>query len=116
MRVSTAMLNRQSVNDMIRQQSEISAVQADIASGKRVNSPQDDPAQAGRLLNMAEADARLAQFDRNSVSAEARLSLEETALTGVNDSLLRIRDLVSVSYTHPPSPRDGLLSRMPSSA
>lgn len=94
MRVSTAMLNRQSVNDMIRQQSEISAVQADIASGKRVNSPQDDPAQAGRLLNMAEADARLAQFDRNSVSAEARLSLEETALTGVNDSLLRIRDLV----------------------
>jgi len=72
MRVSTAMLNRQSVNDMIRQQSEISAVQAD----------------------MAEADARLAQFDRNSVSAEARLSLEETALTGVNDSLLRIRDLV----------------------
>ena len=94
MRVSTAMLNRQSVNDMIRQQSEISAVQADIASGKRVNSPKDDPAQAGRLLNMSEADARLAQFDRNSISAEARLSLEETALTGVNDSLLRIRDLV----------------------
>ena len=94
MRVSTAMLNRQSVNDMIRQQSEISAVQANISSGKRVNSPKDDPAQAGRLLNMAEADARLAQFDRNSISAEARLSLEETALTGVNDSLLRIRDLV----------------------
>ena len=94
MRVSTAMLNRQSVNDMIRQPSEISAVQANISSGKRVNSPKDDPAQAGRLLNMAEADARLAQFDRNSISAEARLSLEETALTGVNDSLLRIRDLV----------------------
>ncbi len=93
-RVSTAMLNRQSVNDMIKQQSEIANVQASIASGKRVNSPKDDPAQAGRLLNMAEADARLAQFDRNSNSAEARLSLEETALTGVNDSLLRIRDLV----------------------
>jgi len=103
MRVSTAMLNRQSVNDMIRQQSEISAVQSDIASGKRVNSPKDDPAQAGRLLNMAEADARLAQFDRNSSTAEARLGLEETALTGVNDSLLRIRDLVltanNSSYT-----------------
>lgn len=93
MRVSSAMLNRIAVSDMLKQQSEIAAVQAGIASGKRVNSPKDDPAQAGRLLNMEEADARLTQFDRNAVAAEARLSLEETALTGVNDSLLRIRDL-----------------------
>ena len=44
-------------------------------------------------------------------------SLEKLTDEEIKTGFLALSDKIdAVSYTHPPSPRDGLLSRMPSSA
>lgn len=93
MRISSAQMSQRIATDIVRQQAELANIQSQIASGKKVNTPSDDPAQAGRLLGIEEASARLTQFDRNASSAEARLNLEETALTGMSNALMRAREL-----------------------
>lgn len=93
MRISTNQFTQRLAADITRQQSELAAVQEQITSGKRINRPSDDPAHAGRLLGMEQATSQLAQFDRNASAAESRLSLEETALTGITNTLMRVREL-----------------------
>lgn len=93
MRISTAQLSQRLVADISKKQSDVADIQTQIASGKRINSPSDDPAQAGRLLRLEEASSQLVQYNRNASAAETRLTLEETTLTGVNDTLMRVRDL-----------------------
>ncbi|MFT6300931.1 MAG: flagellar hook-associated protein 3 FlgL [Pseudomonadales bacterium] len=79
--------------DIVQKQSDLAKVQEQIASGKRVNRPSDDPAYSARILGMREATSQLDQFNRNASAAESQLVLEEAALNGVSDSLNRIREL-----------------------
>jgi flagellar hook-associated protein 3 FlgL len=79
--------------DIVQKQHDLAKVQEQISSGKRVNRPSDDPAYSARILGIREATSQLDQFNRNASAAESQLVLEETALTGVSDSLNRIREL-----------------------
>lgn len=79
--------------DIVQKQNELAKVQEQISSGKRINRPSDEPAYAARLLGMRQATSQLDQFNRNASAAESQLVLEETALTGVSNSLNRIKEL-----------------------
>lgn len=80
--------------DILNQQADIAAIQEQIASGKQINRPSDNPAQAANLINMAETQSRLEQYQRNSITAESKLTLEEASITGTINTLNRIRELV----------------------
>lgn len=79
--------------DMRRQQEAIETAREQLASGRRVNRPSDDPARAAQLVRIDDARGRLEQFDRNASAAESRLALEESALAAATDTLARVREL-----------------------
>ncbi len=86
---------------MMQRQVDISKNQDQIASGKRVNRPSDDPAVAGQLLGIEEASDQLEQFNRNSIAAESRLAMEETSIAAVSDTLMRLRELALTANSGP---------------
>lgn len=93
MRISTSQIFTQSVDAMLERQRELSQTEAQVASGKRVLRPSDDPSAAVRILDLQEAQQRLSQYQRNADMATARLDLEETALQGIENLLQRVREL-----------------------
>ena len=93
MRISTSQLFQQSVDAMLQKQREVSDTELQLASGKRILRPSDDPSAAVRVLDLKEAQQRLAQYQRNADTAIARLDQEETALLGIENLLQRVREL-----------------------
>ena len=93
MRISTAQIFRQSVDAMLDRQKELSQTELQVASGKRILNPSDDPSATVRILDLKETQQRLLQFQRNADAATAKLDQEETALQGMENLLQRVREL-----------------------
>ncbi|HNP34439.1 MAG TPA: flagellar hook-associated protein FlgL [Woeseiaceae bacterium] len=93
MRVSTMGSYLSGLSLMQRMQSAIDHTQKQISTGQTLLSPSDDPIAATRALELREALAGLAQFDRNAVVAKNRLSQEDSSLSSVNNVLQRVREL-----------------------
>jgi flagellar hook-associated protein 3 FlgL len=93
MRISTSWIFQQGVNAMLEQQTTLAKTQQQLATGKRILAPSDDPSASTRVLELDQLIDTSKQYQRNSDYAEARLSLEETVLADVGDVLQRIREL-----------------------
>ncbi len=93
MRISTAQFFQQSVDAMLRNQRDLSQTELQVASGKRILKPSDDPSASVRVLDLNEAQQRLAQYQRNADVARAKLDQEEVALNGIVDLLQTVREL-----------------------
>jgi len=93
MRISTAQWYRQGVDSMLRNQSDLSKTQLQLASGQRLLSPADDPSAATRVLELDSMLTTVAQYQRNADMAESRLRREEDVLGGAGDILQRVREL-----------------------
>ena len=93
MRLSTSQIFQQAVTAMLNKQADLAKTQQQLATGKQILAPSDDPAAATRILDLNQVIETTSQYQRNSDYAETRLSLEETVLTDVGDVLQRIREL-----------------------
>ncbi len=94
MRISTAGMQQQAINAILDQQSELARTQLQIASGRRISKPSDDPIGSQRILELDAVLERLGQFRINAEMVQARLGLEENALAGSSEVLQRVRELV----------------------
>ena len=93
MRIGTLHMFRQGINSIIDQQSKLFETQNQLATGKRINSPSDDPTGAAQLVGLSESSKITAQYQDNILAARTRLELEDTALGSVGDTLQRVREL-----------------------
>ena len=93
MRVSTLSSFLQGVRLMQSLQSSVEQTQEQVATGRRILRPSDDPIAAARSVGFKETLSRLEQFDRNGDAAKSRLTFEEAALNTVNNVLQRVREL-----------------------
>jgi flagellar hook-associated protein 3 FlgL len=93
MRISTAGFHRGTLEALNGRSAELARTNEQIASGRRVNNPSDDPAAAVHILQLQRAIEESEQFGRNADTATNRLSFEETALSDGTSILQRIRDL-----------------------
>ena len=93
MRISTSQIFQQGINTILDQQTMLAKTQQQLATGKNIVTPSDDPSAATRVLELNQAIDTTTQYQRNSDFAEMRLELEETALVGVGDLLQRVREL-----------------------
>ena len=92
MRVSTQqsyVSMTQSFNDL---SSELSHVVEQMATGKSILLPSDDPIAATRITQLNRQQSALDQYQSNIDSATAGMSQQESILDGVNNDLLAIRD------------------------
>jgi flagellar hook-associated protein 3 FlgL len=93
MRVSTYDFQRQAVQAMQDNQARLGRTELQIATGRAILTPSDDPSGAKRILDLRQAIDTHRQYQRNADAAYGRLSLEEATLAGVTDVLQRVREL-----------------------
>jgi len=92
-RLSTAGMHQAAIAQMLSQQAKLARTQEQVASGKRVMSPADDPVANAQILDLTHARAQLEQYGKNSVAATNRLQTAESALADVGSVLQRVREL-----------------------
>ena len=93
MRISTGMIFDAGVSSMNKQTASLLHLQQQVASGRRILTPSDDPVSAARALEVTQSKDITAQFKQNHDNATSSLGLEETQLTSAGDLLMRVREL-----------------------
>jgi flagellar hook-associated protein 3 FlgL len=93
MRISTAGMHSSALRGILERNATLIKTQNQIASGKRIQSPADDPSGAVRALELDRSLAESQQFKRNADVATSRLNLEEQALADTTNLLQKVRDL-----------------------
>ncbi|MGR3292736.1 MAG: flagellar hook-associated protein FlgL [Candidatus Scalindua sp.] len=85
--ISTTLANVQKAT------SNMSKLQEQISTGKRVNRPSDDPAAARKILSLRSEDLRLNQYASNIQTATQALDFSASVLQNTSDILQRITEL-----------------------
>ncbi|MCP8898629.1 flagellar hook-associated protein FlgL [Gilvimarinus xylanilyticus] len=107
MRVATSQIYNIANIGMNNAQTALTKTQEQMASGKRILSPADDPVAATQILQLNEEVTRTEQYIKNIDVAENSLNLEETALDSVLTLVQRMQELaVSAGNTAVLTPND----------
>lgn len=93
MRISTNSFYENAGGKISELQSSLAQKQSQIASGRRIQVPSDDPVAASAALDVQQAAGVNTQFTANRESAKSALNLQETALTQYTDLLQNIKTL-----------------------
>jgi flagellar hook-associated protein 3 FlgL len=93
MRVSTSQIYNIATLGMTQAQSAVTKTQEQMASGKRLLSPGEDPVASVSILRLNQELARTEQFGKNINIAENNLNLEESTLQTVVGLVQRMRDM-----------------------
>ncbi|KXS39131.1 MAG: flagellar hook-associated protein 3 FlgL [Halomonadaceae bacterium T82-2] len=94
MRISTLTMFESSLSSMNRQQGAFMEVGKQMASGRRVVSPSDDPQAASRAVGVSQSLAVTQQYADSRVSARNAMSQEESVLNSVSDALTSAKTLM----------------------
>ncbi|PCJ91455.1 MAG: flagellar hook-associated protein 3 [Porticoccaceae bacterium] len=94
MRLSSVQIFQQGISAILDQQAKLNQTQQQLATGKRILNPSDDPVAAVQILDITEDLALVDQYKRNGSLAEGQLALEESVLASVGNVLQRVRELV----------------------
>ncbi len=93
MRVSTRQVQLTAINGILDRQGALSKTQQQMATGKRILTPADDPVAATRIHSFRESIDILEQYQTNADQVKNRLSSEEGIIKSVVDTLQRVREL-----------------------
>lgn len=92
-RISTFGAQQQAVAQMLAQQTQLARTQQQLSTGLKLNSAKDNPVDAGVAVALDRAEAEYLRFGKNADVLTNRLTLQENALSGVNDILARLREM-----------------------
>jgi flagellar hook-associated protein 3 FlgL len=92
-RVSTGMIFNAGVTAINTQTASLLHLQQQVASGRRILTPADDPVGAARALEVTQAKDVTAQYAINHDNSKSALGLEEVQLTSVNSIMARLKEL-----------------------
>lgn len=93
MRVSTSMIFDAGVSTMNKQTASLLHLQQQVATGRRILTPADDPVGASRALEVRQSMNVLDQYATNQQNATSALGLAEVQLSSINDLFGRIKEL-----------------------
>jgi flagellar hook-associated protein 3 FlgL len=94
MRISTGQLYDRSIQAVLNNQADLSDIQQQLSSGKKLLRPSDDPVGAAQVIRLTENIDLLAQYKKNNNLLVNNLEQEETVLSSVNTSIDRARVLM----------------------
>ena len=93
MRVSSSQTQKVAIDAMLEQQAKLSKVQEQVATGRKISKPSDDPVASSKIVKLNDILKTVEQFQSNITVARARLSLEEGVLGETVNIYHRIREL-----------------------
>jgi flagellar hook-associated protein 3 FlgL len=93
MKVTGAIVFKNFLFNMRREQGIMEDLRVAAASGKKVNRPSDDPADMQRILRLRHSMTQLDQYDRNIGRGLGLLSMAETSLGDANGILQRLKEI-----------------------
>jgi len=114
MRITQNMMSTSVLNDLENAANQLNLTQQRISSGKQIQEPSDNPFGTSQALQYDGDLAQNTQYQSNVNDAQGWQSTVDTALTNVNDIVLRARDLVvqGASDTSGPSARSDIASEI----
>lgn len=93
MRISTSTLYDQGITSVQNQQSDLFTLQQQIASGRRILTPADDPINAANALQTTQSINVNQQYQTNVSNAKSQLSTEEGVLSQVMEVIQQAKQL-----------------------
>lgn len=93
MRISNNMVINNMMFNMGNNLTRLDKLQQQIATGKKIASPSDDPIVASRALKTRTDVAEIQQYKRNVEDASSWMNISETTLGNMGDILQRAREL-----------------------
>ncbi len=93
MRITNNMLINNMVNYIGNNLTRLSKYQSQLATGKKIQVPSDDPVVAARALKLRTDVSELKQYKSNVEDAQSWLDITETTLSNMGDVLHRVREL-----------------------
>jgi len=100
------MLFERGISSMLEQQAKLSRTQMQVASGKRILSPKDDPVGAAYALDLRTAISQTEQYQANAERAYFRLELQDSTLESVDNLFPRIKELTVQGLNDTNTPAD----------
>ena len=91
MRISTSALYNANISMLNQQQAKLLHTQQQLASGRRMLTPADDPIASARALEVTQSDATNTQYATNRNAARHTASLSESILQSVTSLLQDVR-------------------------
>jgi flagellar hook-associated protein 3 FlgL len=94
MRITNNMLINNMVNYIGNNLTRMDKYQSQLATGKKIQVPSDDPVVAARALKLRTDVAEIKQYQRNLKDAQSWLEITESALSDMGDIFQRVKELV----------------------
>lgn len=91
MRVTTNLIFDQNFRAINNSQGQLSDIQTQLATGKKLLKPSDDPVGASQVIRLTEEIDKISQYKRNNDLVTNALELQETSLRSINDVVNRAR-------------------------
>lgn len=116
-RVTNSMMTNTFIRDIQRNLSSIATLQHQIATGKKIDKPSDDPVGADRALDYRQALRQADQYSSNVDDADSLASNVDGVLNQMESILMRIRDLAVRGSNESPenqSDRDAMANEIDS--
>lgn len=94
MRITNSQITSLMHNSMNASSAELGKLMQQMATGKRILLPSDDPIASVRVLRVQREEASLEQFRKNIANVSGSLSTQEANLKSTSDAMLNVRDLL----------------------
>jgi len=93
MRITTKELHRNMLNTINKRYGDLADLQEQLATGKRLRRPSDDPVDVSNDLQLKSRQRELSQHKKNIEDSISYMSITETAMDSSNTLLQRVREL-----------------------
>ncbi len=116
MRISTNTIYQSAISKISSLQSGQSKLQQQIATGKRILVPSDDPVAASRVLELSQAQSMNTQYGENRKIAETHLGDLDVSLSSISELLVTVRTtMVGAAGTLSTEQRNAVATQLTSS-
>lgn len=114
MRITQGMLNSQMLFDLQNNTSRVAKLENESSTGKKINSPADDPVGVGTVMNENQQIAAYQGYQQNATTAQSWLNNTDSVMSEAGKVMQRARDLAvqGSSGTESPSDRQAIASEV----
>lgn len=92
-RISSSQFYLNSLDSILDAQTKLARTQTELASGKRILRPSDDPSASLKISEIQTELSKIETYQRNANSVSTELSLTEAAIASVENVVLRAKEL-----------------------